>query len=364
MTFTKLLASLLIASIPLCGYSNQYKVVNLGSDISGSFVSTGVDINDVGEVIGTYTTSEFGNPYGFVWSQSLGMRTLSSPGSGWDTRPVSISNSGQIVGSSSSVYPSAKLSWNRENQHTLITHQSLDPHWYVHGVNSGGVILGSKVGAASEGIIFGGGINYTELGTLPGATSEFRPDSINDLNQVAGNSLVDGKSVAVLYDPIAGLRSLGSLGGRTAASTDINNATQVVGRSSNAQGIVRGFFWDSEAGIISTGALSNGASNALGISNSGEVVGWSDTVTSRVGTVWSKQSGLRDLNTMLIENPDNFRITSASAVNSQGWIVASGYAPGSGIETALLLQPVPVPEPTSIIAFGSGILVLLRRKRS
>jgi probable HAF family extracellular repeat protein len=76
----------------------------------------------------------------------------------------------------------------------------------------------------------------------------------------------------------------------------------------------------------------------LGISINGEVVGYSsiDGYCGCHGFVYSKASGMQDLNTMV---GAGWLVQSASAINSSGQIVASGYSNGSQYPHALLLTP-------------------------
>lgn len=78
------------------------------------------------------------------------------------------------------------------------------------------------------------------------------------------------------------------------------------------------------------------------------------------GFYWTAESGTLNLTDHLASGYQNWRIGSAQSINDKGQIVGWGY--DSGRLTAVLLEPVVVPEPCSLLVLG-GACLLIRRKK-
>lgn len=232
---------------------------------------------------------------------------------------------------------------------------------------------------------------------------ESRANSINNLNQIAGVYTPAGGQRAYFYDLNNGtLKTIGTLGGSSSSASDINLLGEIVGTSStgvlvtdpngSTNIVQRAFFWDAENGLRNLGALggsfsranavnergqavgistvsSNGnlarpvlwefngtivdlgelapgtttgaAGEALDINNRGQVVGWSYTPAGNRAFLWTRQNGLRDLNTLLPAG-SGWVLNQASAISSNGGIVGSGRLTvnGTSVNRSFLLRPL------------------------
>jgi probable HAF family extracellular repeat protein len=125
-------------------------------------------------------------------------------------------------------------------------------------------------------------------------------------------------------------------GDKTSRACGINDAGQVVGSSLGAPGIVHAFIWSKKDGMQDLGSLPPGPyaaiaratppgryTEALGINNSGEVVGSSRTAMGGRAFVWTKETGMLDLNSLISANL-NVVLATALRIADDGRIVCMG----------------------------------------
>ena len=148
------------------------------------------------------------------------------------------------------------------------------------------------------------------------------------------------------------MTALGGLAEQGTAShaNDINNAGQVVGYFSTADG-VRAFMWQNG----STTDLGDGL--AFGINNAGLVVGQD---AGSQAFMW--QNGTTTvLNTLDGDNGTGWDLIEAQAVNDLGQIV--GYAVKDGEIHGFMLTPVPEPEVYLMMGVGVCLAGAIARRR-
>ncbi|MBI2525243.1 MAG: DUF3466 family protein [Candidatus Rokubacteria bacterium] len=182
----------------------------------------------------------------------------------------------------------------------------------------------------------------TDLGTLPGGIMSLA-GSMNAQGQVvgAGDTTPGADLRAFLWDPAAGMQSLGTLGGDSHAH-GINGAGQVVGSAKNALRRNRAFIWDAASGMADLGTLPDGSiSAAHGINSLAQVAGESNLGGGATfhGFLWSAGGGMQDLGTL-----PGGSYSVAYAVNDAGQVVGEADAPdaatGDLITRAFLWDPV------------------------
>ena len=158
-------------------------------------------INDAGQIVGTS-----GNA--FVWDPVNGMRDLGNLG-GTASIGMTINASGQAAGGADDPItgPDVAVAWSAAGEIRRLGNLPASGPWTA-GCCSGGM-------------------------------------DINDTGTVVGWALVDGDDVsrAVLWDPVQGIRDLGTLGGEDATANAINNAGRVVGESVTASGLQHATMW-------------------------------------------------------------------------------------------------------------------------
>jgi len=323
---------------------------------------------------------------------------------GGDSRAYGVSNGGHIAGLSSQGGVKAFLWDESTGMRNLGTLSG--PYSEGYGVNAQGRVVGysTTTSAQEHAFIWDETNGMRDLGTLSGGYSEAH--AINDFGQVVGES--DGS--AFMWSETSGLRALGlSAGIGGARGYAISNSGMAAGSGGGTTFSNHAVTWDPEGNISDIGTLlQDHYSYARGINDLGQVVGWSGRglappqYASDQAFIWSSASGMRGLGTLpgslmsyaydinnhgqavgyafgavpstafiwdeaggmrALENLPGTTNSYAYAINDAGWIV--GYSEEEGGNTHAVLWK-PVPEPSGLLALGSGLLALclpcLRRR--
>jgi probable HAF family extracellular repeat protein len=80
------------------------------------------------------------------------------------------------------------------------------------------------------------------------------------------------------------------------------------------------------------------------------------------GFLWTPESGMMDLNALLVPEDNGWFIQAAYGINDSGYIVAEAQN-AAGIFRPILLVPVAVPEPTTLALVGGVASLRLWRWR-
>ncbi|CAA9580351.1 Alkaline phosphatase [uncultured Synechococcales cyanobacterium] len=214
-------------------------------------------INNEGQVTGVAETSS-GRNRAFLWSKNTGMKNLGVPKgenpAAFDTTGVGINDQGQVVGNSLTIYfdesgqqvyeaSADPFIWENNTGFTTIDFPSSDYKYdNVRDINNSGQVAGSssdQYGAQAYRWSKNGGATK-----LAGLTNQDYTSArgINDLGQVVGDSYDGSETTAVLWDDDGTIQDLDPLEGDSSAN-DINKLGQVVGYSEIADQMYQPFLY-------------------------------------------------------------------------------------------------------------------------
>ena len=282
-------------------------------------------INASGQVVGTARVPPF-TAHPFLWQN--GTITDLDPRGSEGQGARGINDLGQVVGE-----------------------MRAPPSFRLHAVmwQNGTVIdLGSQFGAPSDinnssqivgsiGAVLWQNGTVTDLNTRLPTNSGWHlqaATAINDAGQIVGYGSTANGTRAFLLDNHA-ITDLSTLGGNSSEATGINNRGVVVGFSKTATGgETHAFLWQ-HGTLTDLGTLGGDTSQARGINELGQVVGESTVISrnpSERGFLW-QNGAMIDLNTLidpLIPPNTGWVLARAYALNNAGQIVGDGGHNGRG----------------------------------
>ena len=166
-----------------------------------------------------------------------------------------------------------------------------------------------------------------EVQLLQGIGSQTtRALGLNDAGDIVGVS-GDERKAAVLWPRKGEIVNLGTLPGFTdSEAVSISPNGTIVGVATGVGEFPnrsRAVLWGTGRAIVDLGTLPGGTdSRARDINARGEVVGSSNSTSGNRGFIWTANSGMRDLNTLV--NVPGLVITDALGINRTGDIVVVG----------------------------------------
>jgi probable HAF family extracellular repeat protein len=350
-------------------------VTDLGV-LPGKKESTPAAINTQGFVTGTSTAGNAGEgAFRYNPASKTGLEEIGKIPAQSLTRGFGINDAGQIVGDSTFGGKSIRRAalFARGTVADLGTLKAAEPYSRANAINGSGQVVGfagpALDSALSRAFLWTSATGMVDIGTLGGAYAQAL--AINEAGFITGHSEVraiqsgTGKGSgthAFLYQSLAKteqvtrpMLDLGTLGGIASYGTSINGKNHVVGYStlSDSDSRIHAFLHDGTK-MIDLGSLSGTVkapdsdySFALGINNLDQVVGYTYLPSGRSAGVRAPQQvafiyrngTMIDLNTLIGGAAKTMRLTSATAINDKGEIVASAIDLESNSFRAVLLTP-------------------------
>jgi probable HAF family extracellular repeat protein len=277
-----------------------------------------------------------------------------------------VNSSGMVVGTTITSSGTRATVWRNGEAEYLGP-----PDGYATAVNDSGVVAGGgRHGRRGSAFVHQGGKTiWIDAGEWSAA------QDINSSGQVAGYLEDKNRFRAFLWTAGAGVRTLGTLGGRNSYANGVNDAGIAVGASNTASGALHAAMFGADR-VIDLGTLGGRKSGAYGINNLNQVVGYSYDAQNRSRAFLWDNNRLIDLNS-LIDPLAGWTLAEAYGINDRGQIAGIGTYDGDW--RAFLLTPqsslskmgnaatAAVPEPgTMVLAFAGlagGALVRLRYVR-
>ena len=371
--------ALALAGLAERGYSQltsnlTYTVIDLGSlRADGAGTSDAHAIDSQGDVVGV-ADDDNGFQQAFLWQAATGIKNLKLSGNGnfniggdnsaafgisytsgaGNSEPVRFivgeANPPALsAGSEHALFlgPSGLVDLNGQQAFTG------GPNSAASAVNTNGVTVGWAVlaGSFSYHAFRYSAPTLVDLGTLPGGSLSVGV-ALNNLGDVVGSSSdSNGIGSAVVWSHSGSGAT--KISGMTVA-TGINDQGLVVGKllANVGDGVQAVTYRLGASQSVSLATISNQSSVAWGVNNHGQIVGASGNgtvirspgITTGVSaTLWNGSNSVVDLNTRI--SAAGWHLSTAEAINDAGQIVGSGFH--NGIKRAfLLVLPPAISSPT------------------
>ncbi len=244
------------------------RMIDLGT-IGGTF-SRGNDINDSGQVTGIATTADDAyRPFLYTDGE---MRDLGTLGDRYATA-LSINDAGEVAGYYESRFRTHAFAYGDGALLDLASasvESYVEP--YAQSINSSGHVTGVyRPAGTNRAFLYRAG-GLVDLGTLGGEFS--RGIAVNDASEVTGSaSTADGESHAFLYSG-GMMHDLGALGGRFSIGYAVNGSGDVAGNWAPVGGGLRAFVYtDGRMVDLDLGAFDALEATATDVNDAGQVTG-------------------------------------------------------------------------------------------
>lgn len=323
-----------------------YNVTNLGYTVAR-------DLSNSGTVVGRSWTP--GNP-GFVYN-AYGPNAGIYYNTPDDVTPKAVNSSGVMVNDSGYIRQNPDGSFYGEPSAAIAG-------GYVQQINDAGQILIHSLDYPYQPVVVNSDGSRASLGL--GLNQHADGQGINSSGQLVGSAGFGIGPDHAFLSSGGVVHDLGTLpGDNMSAATAINDPGQVVGYSFNTNGIVsfRAFLY-SGGMMKEVGTLGGSHSKALRINDAGDIVGDSTTADGQWHAFLYRNGKMHDLIRFLPDKFANFSRYEVVDMNDAGQILLLAHNENEPWRS-LLLSPLdlpipatPVPEPSTLAVFGAVIVTL------
>jgi len=316
--------------------------------VPGATSVTVEDINDAGEIVGTYNDANFVR-HAVLWDAAGWHELALPPGDEVNGIARAINNAGQIVGTSDDfVQPTFGLLWSADTPGTYtVLNNDSGASVLPNDINENGVVAGGW-GVPSRAFVWTLAEGLVDYG-IPDPTvadQQARWTAVNDSGKLIGFWNVHVADIHATVGAV-GTPAVVGMGGASATertnAVGMNAAGVAVGLGSDAaQNLVPVVFADDGSFAAIAGATldqDNGA--AIAINDDGIIVG-----TAGIGTANGPVPGLQawvyrdgtvyDLFTVADDTSAFTRFANAVAINANGVIVGTGRDADDNVQSFVL----------------------------
>ena len=312
------------------GVAASYTISPLGTISNPGSSAVVRRVNTLGEAVGGYKNGKpTSTSDAFIVSAAAGFDHITDNQVTDFSVLYGINDSGEIAGAING--PASVLPF-RAVRHTgflLLNLLNQDTSGAAYGINDQGEAAGFAGGVNGTRAVWWdkkGGVS--ELAHLQGSASTKALD-INKKGDVVGYA-GEATKTAVMWPGKGNVVVLENLTGYTSSQADsLNDAGDVVGSATafdDKAVRIRAVLWPSGSSVpLDLGALPGGSnSRARDVDANGVVVGTSDIPNGNRAFIWSRATGITDLNS-LTHDP-SIVLIDALSVNKKGQILALGIA--------------------------------------
>ncbi len=240
---------------------------------------------------------------------------------------------------------------------------------FATGINDGGRVVGygANLQGQFQGFVVAAGSH------TPTALTGFTPLGATEAFAISNSGLIVGSAALsngawhamATTGPGSTAVDLGTLAGGSSsyALAVSENGSYIVGYGDVAGGATHAFLYSASGGIVDLGTLGGTTSSiAQGVNDARDIVGQSGSAGGGIPFLDTPANGMQNLNA-LVDPSAGFSIQTATGINNNGQISATGID-ADGHVHGLLLTPVGgVPEPSSlvILLLGGAAFALFNR---
>jgi probable HAF family extracellular repeat protein len=319
------LGAAILNGAPVSGRASRaYLVEDIGT-IDGSTYVDAFDINERGDIAGSYQTPS-GDTHAFRYTDATGMQDLGGASFGPFSQAFGINNGGDVVGVffDQSFNGHGFLAPAGQGMQDLLTENRLITAAF--SIQDDGRLTGEFLTPNFEAHPFRT-LSSGEIQDLgaPGMRGAARRMSFS--GQVTGELAPmtwpsSGIYSAFRFSDAAGSVLLGTFGGSTSFGMDINASNVIVGCAALGDVVSHAYRARESMPPEDLGTLGGSSSCAEGINDAGEIVGWADLANAQGHAfVYTDQEGMIDLDAAVPASL-GLRLVFARAINNRGQIVA------------------------------------------